>query len=339
MNRKTRVFVYETISADPGCTDTALVSQGRAMRDAIVADLTVLDGVEVGCAGGGAPDPPASSRLQAVRQAPGESPENFLHRQTALHDLVWVVAPETGGLLAALRAVVADDQWLGCSADAIAIAGSKRATAKRLCAAGIDATSPLDLRDPPALEGGQRLWIVKPDDGCGATGARRHSEFPSARADYEQRQLRQEDAVLEPWVDGEPLSVSLLCSPGRSRLLTVNRQHIGCAASGLLSFDGITRAPQSGERTQALAALGQRIQEALPGLCGFVGVDVTWHPQRGPVVIEINPRVTCAYEGLSGLLGRNLAQETLALHRRVHRRMYRQTHRLAPASVGRPQAC
>jgi tyramine---L-glutamate ligase len=32
---------------------------------------------------------------------------------------------------------------------------------------------------------------------------------------------------------------------------------------------------------------------------------------RGPVVIEVNPRVTCAYIGLSAALGRNLAAELL----------------------------
>jgi predicted ATP-grasp superfamily ATP-dependent carboligase len=38
------------------------------------------------------------------------------------------------------------------------------------------------------------------------------------------------------------------------------------------------------------------------------------HPRQGPVVIEINPRVTCAYRGLSASLGRNLALELLASH-------------------------
>jgi len=32
------------------------------------------------------------------------------------------------------------------------------------------------------------------------------------------------------------------------------------------------------------------------------------------VVIEVNPRVTCAYVGLSASLGRNLAAELLADH-------------------------
>ena len=47
-------------------------------------------------------------------------------------------------------------------------------------------------------------------------------------------------------------------------------------------------------------------------LGGFVGIDLVWHDRRGPVAIEINPRVTCAYVGLSRSLGRNLAGEVIA---------------------------
>jgi hypothetical protein len=47
MDRMTRVFVYETTSADPLCADAELQAQGRSMRDAMLADLTRVDGVQV----------------------------------------------------------------------------------------------------------------------------------------------------------------------------------------------------------------------------------------------------------------------------------------------------
>jgi predicted ATP-grasp superfamily ATP-dependent carboligase len=52
----------------------------------------------------------------------------------------------------------------------------------------------------------------------------------------------------------------------------------------------------------------------MPGLRGFAGIDVVWHPSRGPVVIEVNPRLTVAYAGLSAALGGNLAAALLAAH-------------------------
>jgi predicted ATP-grasp superfamily ATP-dependent carboligase len=53
---------------------------------------------------------------------------------------------------------------------------------------------------------------------------------------------------------------------------------------------------------------------ALPGLRGFVGIDVVWHPQRGPVVIEVNPRLTVAYAGLAATRGGKLACALLEAH-------------------------
>jgi predicted ATP-grasp superfamily ATP-dependent carboligase len=52
----------------------------------------------------------------------------------------------------------------------------------------------------------------------------------------------------------------------------------------------------------------------VPGLRGYVGIDLVWHPQRGPVLIEINPRVTMAYVGLSAALDRNLAAAVITAH-------------------------
>ena len=65
-------------------------------------------------------------------------------------------------------------------------------------------------------------------------------------------------------------------------------------------------------RAAVLQALAVRVATALPGLRGFVGIDLVWNERDGPVVIEVNPRVTCAYCGLSALLQRNLAADVLA---------------------------
>ena len=117
MDRKTRVFVYETTSADPLCVDAALASQGRSMRNAMVADLAMLDDVAVTCATctlSSDVDESLPARVQQVCRPPGIPALDFLRSQAALHDFVWVVAPESGGMLASLRAASEDRQWLGC---------------------------------------------------------------------------------------------------------------------------------------------------------------------------------------------------------------------------------
>jgi tyramine---L-glutamate ligase len=143
-----------------------------------------------------------------------------------------------------------------------------------------------------------------------------HTLQDAAMDDWVQRSRAGQPTAIEPWVDGEPLSVSLLCGARRTEMLSVNRQHIAINPAGELSFEGVevNAIPVDSERGQALARLVKQVVKAMPGLRGFVGIDIVWHPLCGPVVIEVNPRVTSAYVGLSAALGRNLAAELLADH-------------------------
>lgn len=311
----TRVLVYEYLSGGgPLDGDDAaraeLLAAGIAMRDAIAADLLRVPGCSVTVATADDDDVPPG-RAERVVPRRGEAPLDFVARAARGHTQVWVVAPETGGLLAQCRARVGNDRWLGCSAEAIAIASSKRATTACLAAHGV--------RTSAAYTGDRRVahWVVKPDDGAGAVATRRHADRAAAERDAAARRTRGDDVVLEPWVDGDALSLSLLCADGAAELLSVNRQEIGVDAAGAVRFDGVAldvMAP-SDPRRAVLARLAGEVAAALPGLRGFVGIDLVWHPADGPVVVEVNPRVTCAYVGLSAALGRNLAADVLALHR------------------------
>ena len=81
-----------------------------------------------------------------------------------------------------------------------------------------------------------------------------------------------------------------------------------------LGVDILAIDPARDPRGVRLHLLALEVVRALPGLNGFVGIDLVWHAERGPVVIEVNPRVTSAYVGLSAALGRNLAGELLRSH-------------------------
>ena len=97
----------------------------------------------------------------------------------------------------------------------------------------------------------------------------------------------------------------------------MNHQRITTLPDGTLHYDGVDIDvwPRHDPRRPTLDALASRVAAALPGLRGFVGIDLVWHARHGPVLIEINPRLTCAYVGLSQRLRRNLAAEVLALQR------------------------
>jgi predicted ATP-grasp superfamily ATP-dependent carboligase len=304
-----RVFVFEyltgggQVDGDAAATQ-ALLPQGLRMRDAMVGDLLRAGGFEVTAATcGRAPAPPAGAR-PCVAQ-PDESLFDLVAWQAALHDAVWLVAPETGGLLAPFAQQVPSDRWQGCDAAAIRLASSKSATLAHLAAHG--------LRTPLAFEGQTSRWVVKPDDGAGAVATTVHRSLAAAR------EARRAGAMtLEPWVDGHPMSLSLHCRDGRAELLSINRQRIDIDGEGRLAYAGvdIDCVPRDGAAGTALAELAGRVMQAVPGLRGFVGIDLVWHAARGPVLIELNPRLTCAYVGLSARLGRNLAAELLAEPRR-----------------------
>ena len=336
-----KIFVYEYLTGggiDPalaregGLADlSALIGEGRTMRDALVGQLRALDGVEVTY---------ASSRFETP--CPGAQPRvpnddesipAFVARVAREHDHAWVIAPECDGLLLQLHDAVGPERWLGCSREAIAVASSKRATARCLAASGIVATSalaPLDslnsLDVPGAVAPGVSAagpWVVKPDDGAGGLETFIFDSFAAACAEYDSRAAAGRNPVLQTWVEGEPLSLSLICRKDGAELVSINRQRIEaspCHAPGahmrIVEFHGVQvdEIALGSARGQTLALLARRIAAAIPGLRGFVGVDLVWHPVQGPVVIEVNPRLTLAFAELAATHGGRLTEALLAAH-------------------------
>jgi len=61
--------------------------------------------------------------------------------------------------------------------------------------------------------------------------------------------------------------------------------------------------------------IASAVAAAIPGLWGYVGVDLIEGPD-GPVVLEINPRLTTSYAGLRDAVGVNPAGLVLDLLKR-----------------------
>ena len=304
------VLVHEFITAgglaeSAEAEDAELHAQGAAMRNAMLEDLLAIPGLTVACASTAADSlPAAAAGVARIAADPGESQENFLRRVSPSFDRVWVVAPETGGMLARLHAAVGPQRWLGADATAIRVASSKRATRRRQAAFRL--TVPCDC---DSLQSPHTAWVVKPDDGVGAQAIRLHEELTAAWRDFAGRLGRGQAATLEAWVEGAALSLSVLSARGGVEVLSVNRQTIDVDAAGRVVYRGVEHWKSA---CTELRDLAQTIQLAIPGLSGYWGIDLVLRENRRPVVIEVNPRLTCAYAGLSTRLGRNLAAEMLA---------------------------
>jgi tyramine---L-glutamate ligase len=271
------------------------------MRHALYADLRTVPDIAVTLLVSPASPAPPGARI--VHAPAGMPLREFIPRAALQFDFAWIVAPEQDGLLEALARDIDATRWLGCTPSAIAVAGSKRATLSALHAAGI--------RTPLVCDGSSG-WVVKPDDGAGGLGVRVHPSRDEAEADWSARRARGELTVLEPWVDGEARSLSLLCGAQEVRLLSVNRQRLVRGDRGEVEFLGVDSAAWS--PTPALSALAERVHAAMPGLRGLVGIDYVEHPHVGAVVIEINPRPTSACVGLAARIARSPAGELLAMH-------------------------
>jgi predicted ATP-grasp superfamily ATP-dependent carboligase len=312
------VFVYEYLSGGGAPEESAgdpatqhLSKQGRAMRDAIVADLVRIDEIEVTCATVGNDFPVAAPQLRYVSADRREPARDFVRAMARAHDLVWVVAPESDAVLATLAAAVPPEQWIGCDRATIALTSSKSLTARHLAQSDIAATHPWHAGEPVVAS---ERWVVKPDDGAGTCETQMFTSFKAAECELRRRAEHGRVAVLEPWVEGASLSVSLLCGALGAEVLAINHQNIDVDEHGQVTFRGVNIdvVDRGGPVGRQVAAVALQVARVLPGLRGLVGCDVVATPQ-GPVIIEVNPRLTSAYVGLSQRLSRNLARDVLAM--------------------------
>lgn len=301
-----RVLVHEYASGSGAALPASIVAEGCAMRDALCADLAAVP--ELALLASAAPDLPPPPCGERVTPRADERDTDFLLRAARRADAVWLVAPESAGIaLAHVRALEqAGIAVLGCTGKAVALASIKSRTLARLNDAGIATAPTWPLAVAPLDRHAE--WAVKPDCGCGCEDARRLS---AAQADALRRNEATDGRIAQPWLPGLAMSLSLRVAGNEAELLSINRQHIAVAADGALSLQGLRQGLDLPPQADA-AALARRIVQAIPGLRGFVGVDFVLGVDGRATVLEVNPRLTSAYVGLSARLGRNLAAEILA---------------------------
>ncbi len=306
-----KVFAFEFLSggglAGEPPPPPSLAREGDMMLRALVEDLVHVPGIRVVTSRD--PRLPRLEGVRAILPEPGEDALALYARGARWADAAWPTAPETGGVLERLarETLALGKVLLGSRPDAVRLTTSKRATALALTEAGIPAVPTFARADPlPPLPG---PWVVKPDDGAGCDGAELVPDWRAARGRLVGDPGR---PVAQPWIEGCALSLSLLCSEGHARLLSCNRQQVRVAhARPALQAVIVNAVP---DRDGRLAELAKHIAAALPGLWGYVGVDLVLS-ERGPVVLEVNPRLTTSYCGLRRALGINTAALVLDLVR------------------------
>jgi tyramine---L-glutamate ligase len=301
------IFVFEWVTGgglwgEP--LPIAVVREGDMMLRALVADLQEVPDVRLTT--GRDPRLPPLPGIRTLAPASGGDPLALFRRGARAADAAWPIAPETHGVLEQLarETLALHKVLLGCRPDAVRIAASKRATALALRAAGVPVVPTFGACD--RLEPLPGRWVVKPDDGVGCDGAILVDDWRAAAAHLARHPT---SVVAQPWIDGPAVSLSLVCRDGDVRLLCANRQHIRIADAPSTPPHPILAGIEVNavaDRDGTLARLGRRSAAAIPGLWGYVGVDLVL-ADTGPIVLEINPRLTTSYCGLRDALGLNPA--------------------------------
>ncbi len=302
-----RLFVCEFLTGGGLCAETLppdLLRDARCMFDALIGDLRCIDGLELITTRDVRLEPLAES-VAVIRAA--DDPWVIWSECLRSCDAAWITAPESGGILLALRhlADACGCRFIGSEADAIRIATSKTATMKHFSRAGIpciDAAA-ADHPPPPADDG----WIVKRDDGAGCEDMYYFSheeEILAWVAGCRDPQLY----IVQPRISGRHASLSVLYSDDGCRILACSEQDIrfenGRVHAGAPAVNKLR------DRIPALTPFAVNIGRAMPGLRGFTGIDFM-DTAAGPVLVEVNPRLTTSYAGLHDILDYNPAERIL----------------------------
>jgi predicted ATP-grasp superfamily ATP-dependent carboligase len=229
-------------------------------------------------------------------------------RAVQMSDAVWPIAPEQDGCLERITQAVVDSRrtLFNGRPSAVRMTASKLATSRALAAAGVPVATTYARAEQVPREAA--AVVVKPDDGAGCV----ETHVVRDRTELARRDLENVGRTwaYQPLITGEPRSLCILCSEGKARLICCNRQHI-VEEGGQLGFAGVT-VNALDDRDGTYARVAQSVAAAIPELWGHVGIDFI-ETANGPVVIEINPRMTTACVGLRAALGVNLGALVMQL--------------------------
>jgi predicted ATP-grasp superfamily ATP-dependent carboligase len=287
-------------------------SEGRAMRRAIAADFAAIAAPPrlrvIVTLDSRLPDEPGPWVIERV--APEESFKR-LHDLARAADFTVLIAPETTGILAQLTRELhaAGVRTMGSTAEAVELVADKARLAALLKHAGIATpvtrivtpadSLPLDAEYPA---------VLKPIDGAGSL----NTYWIANPYRVPREACTIPVAVLQPFIFGAPMSASFLIGPdGEAHLIGIGAQRMAIRDGRFEYGGGMLPISCPGVLPQLEPAIA-----SIEGLRGFVGIDFLWQPEKEhAIVLEINPRPTTSYVGLSRVLGPGiLARAWLALY-------------------------
>ncbi len=253
--------------------------------------------------------------INAVVVAKDQSVYEILPALIEQADFIWPIAPEMDSILKKITALVEDQGkgLLNSSSEAVAICSDKLITAQVLQNNAIKAVNTIQLDGFSSDLIGQ--WVIKSKDGVGCL----NNYLISSEYEFEQVNNKiqcKSDYIIQPYVKGDSLSLSCLFREGKAWLLCCNNQQVEIKRGSFkLNACEVNITSNNMEKYQCLIDL---ISQAIPGLWGYVGIDIIQPELNDPWVVEINPRLTTSYVGINQALDFNVAAAVLDMLDKEH---------------------
>ncbi len=287
----------------------SLLREGELMRNAVLQDLSQIENLQVTVTS----DVRVSLPLNAECISIEPSQDVWAIWQSCMQDadVVWLIAPETDGVLERLTLMAESlaKPILGCSSSAIKVAANKWETYQLLKEFDIPTPITFKYANFPRRQFGP--WVAKLIDGVACENSR---YFDSEDALILWMQDKQDSHIIQEYQLGTAASFSMLCHSGKAVVVSCNQQKIDLQ-HGQFKYAG-SLVNDMVEHLNAFQELATKIVTALPGLAGYVGVDLIVHHDGDAwryAVLEINPRLTTSYVGLHQACGLNPAQLLLEM--------------------------
>ncbi|MDI9623801.1 MAG: ATP-grasp domain-containing protein [Methanothermobacter sp.] len=285
------IFEYATAT---GIQDPSILIEGRSMLEALLQDLWEFK-----------PSYLISENFTGLVDYPNpiilrEDLYSWIKENASEFDAALFIAPEENMELYKLTRLLESEgvQIMGSASEAVLICSDKRETYNAL-----KGKVPLiETYDNVNFTG---KIVVKPIDGVACQGIK---IIESSEELEEVIKSTDSRMIIQKFVEGEPVSVSILSNGETALPLSLNRQNIEYN-DGILEYrGGVT--PFEHEMAADALLVAKRAVESIDGLRGYVGVDLILSDKI--YVVELNSRITTPYIALRKLININLGKAIIA---------------------------
>ena len=294
-----RLFVTEFIVGGGIANDPlpdSLKQEGQMMLQAVLDDCSKIPGIQLvtTC------DARIDLRINDVEMHVVEDAIDYIQQISLIAaqcDATWVIAPESEGILESITHRLTEEKitLINCDVESVHITSDKLLCAEYLLARDILTIENLSIEQTRSF---MQPVIIKDRYGAGCEGLMRCDNGKQA-LEYIENFTQW---VVQPYLEGDHLSISLLFSRSEVRVISINKQIFENNKQPKLKACHVNAYPVCDD----MKLLAEKISNAFPGLQAYVGVDVI-QAHGKYYIVDINPRLTSSFVGLSAVLEDNPA--------------------------------